>query len=121
MELNIELKPMVGEKRHRQLGVIEVSLDQFSIKVNKKQIGLVCKKPGSPINFLPIANNYPLDVREKIAEAVKAELAKLDGGVSERNVFQPPSQESVDEASAMLARIEAKENVGDADADETNL
>jgi hypothetical protein len=120
MELNVTLKAQVGEKKHPQLGKIEVPLNQYSIKVNGKQIGLVCKAPGSPINFLPIANNFPLEVREKIAELVKAELVKLNGDTANRNVFQPPSQESVDEASALIAKM-AKQESGDDEDDDSNL
>lgn len=124
MKLDVELREIVGQKIVMIGGKkteVDVKFDQFSIMVNGSEIGLVCKAPGSPVNFLPIANNYPLDARNEIAELVKAELAKRESGdVVPRPVFQPPSQESVDAASAAMAKMEAAEN-GDAEPDESNL
>jgi hypothetical protein len=121
-ELKVELRDHVGQKSVK-FGdeQIEVDIDfaQSSIMVNGKEIGLVCKKPGSPINFLPIANVFPPEARKKIAEAVKSELEKADGG-SDRKVFDPPSEEAVAAANAAIAKQAAAEN-GDTPADETNL
>jgi hypothetical protein len=119
MELKVELKPMVGQKNTKHFGVVDVPLDQYSIKVNKKQIGLVCAKPGSPINFLPVANNLPKSARDQIADVVKVELEKLHGA-GERKTFDPPSQESVDEADRMAKRAAAGEDSLD-DGEDENL
>lgn len=121
-ELKVELREHIGQ-RNVNLGgnkiEVDVNLDQFSIMVNGKEVGLVCKKPGSPINFLPPANVFPKEARETIAAAVKAELAK-SGETADRKTFHPPSDEAVAAANEAIAKQAAAES-GDDEDDDSNL
>lgn len=123
-ELKVELLEHVGQKNINFGGdKIEVDVDfkQYVILVNGKEVGLVCQADKSPVNLLPSANVFPVEVREQIAEAVKVELAKRHGE-TDRKTFHPPSNEAVAAANAAIAAQRAREeSLSDPAADENNL
>ena len=99
MDLEITLQSHVGQKFSRRLGIeIDIEFDQWKIvaggEAYKKAtgrdgvwLGLVGKQPGAPINWLPSANEFSPAVREKMAEAVQAELARrADADQSDRDL-----------------------------------
>ena len=101
MELEIELRPHVGDQVVENLGVVQVEFDQYIIVVTgeayKKatgrdmlEIGYVNKSPTvtdprtgvvyqCPINWLPTARQWPESVLDKMAQSVQNELAKRAG------------------------------------------
>jgi hypothetical protein len=90
MDLTVDLVPHIGQQNHPLVGEHDVVFDQYSIMVGggqftaatgrkRMEIGLVCKAPGSPINFLNASNRFPVAVLDVIAKVVEQKLAEMNG------------------------------------------
>lgn len=112
MELTVELIKPKSEKFSRELNkAVEVDLKQYTILVDGKGIGYVCQDNGLPINWLPVANAYPLDALKKLSEAVNADLVRRHGAeAGNRPVNLPDDQETVDKAIEIAAQMADREN-----------
>lgn len=112
MELTVELIKPKAQKFSRELGkAIGVDVKQYTIMVDGKGIGYVCQDNGLPINWLPIANVYPLEALTKLNEAVNAELVRKHGPeAGNRPANTPDDQETVDKALEIAAQMADREN-----------
>lgn len=101
MNLQIELRPHVGKQVVSGLGEVDVEFDQYMIFItgqdykkatgsDQLHAGYVAKQPkytcprtmqtfDTPINWLPVVNQWPPAVVDALSRSVQRALASLDG------------------------------------------
>lgn len=120
MDFEIELRPMIGKKHEPSIQAeVDVPLNQYQIILSGQvmgqsprkaiQIGLVCKAPGSPINYLPQANIWSKEQRAKFSEEIVRQLAVINQSAglvdSNRKSFDPATDEEIDQANELIAKL----------------
>jgi hypothetical protein len=122
MDLQVELIKPKAQEFNRELNkVVDVDVKQYTIMVDGKGLGYVCQAEGLPINWLPVANAYSRETLDQLEVKVNAELVKLHGETAGGRSATPPlSQESVDEAIEIAAKMAEQENSVDG-PDQDNL
>ena len=101
MNLEVELRPHIGKQFVPGLGEVEIEHDQYMIYVTGEDYtkatgikelhaGYVCKNPvnncprtgisvKNPINWLPVVNQWPPAIIEKLSQSVQNALAVVHG------------------------------------------
>src|SRR5574343_1568037 len=101
MNLEVQLEPHVGKKLVPGLGEVDVEFDQYMIFITgadyKKATGIdklhagyvnnqpvvTCPRTGvtvqSPVNWLPVVNQWPSAIIEKLTQSVQNALATVSG------------------------------------------
>ena len=120
--MQVELIKPKAQEFNRELGKeIDIDVKQYTIMVDGKGLGYVCQAEGLPINWLPVANAYSRETLDQLEVKVNAELVKLHGETAGGRSATPPlSQESVDEAIEIAAKMAEQENSIDG-PDQDNL